>query len=107
MEHTPGPWYTELVTITATGLKSTYVCARDNSHWPSGGRTIAEVGHWRDRVDPEADARLIAAAPALLEALEKVLRASHSPYFRSACQDIGEIARDAIDSASRAIRETK
>ena len=77
-KHTPGPWYTELVTRTATGLQATIICARDDSHWKSGGRTIAVVGHWRDRIDPEADARLIASAPALLEALEAFLNGDPS-----------------------------
>ena len=68
-EYTPGPWYTERVTIFATQREETIVCARNDSHWPSSGRTIAAVGHWRDRIDPEADARLIEAAPDLLAAL--------------------------------------
>jgi hypothetical protein len=77
-KHTSGPWYTELITRTATGLRGTIILARTDSHWPSGGRTIAEVGHWRDRVDPEADAYLIAAAPELLEVLEAFLNGDAS-----------------------------
>ena len=79
MEHTPIPWYTELVTKTDTGLQATIICARNDSRWPSGGRTIAEVGHWRDRIDPEADAQFIVRAvnnhDKLLAALEGLVGA--------------------------------
>ena len=71
-EHTPGPWHTELVTKTDTQLQATLVVGADDSIWPSFGRTIAEVGHWRDRPNSEADAHLIAAAPCLLQCLEEV-----------------------------------
>ena len=74
-QYTPGPWHMELVTKTSTQLQATMVVGADNSIWPSFGRTIAEVGHWRDRVNPEADARLIAVAPELLEALDQLLMA--------------------------------
>lgn len=77
---TKGPWYTELVTITSTQLQATNVCALADSHWPSGGRNLAGIGHWRDRVDPEADADFIAHArediPWLLEQLEQAGRPS-------------------------------
>ncbi|KKK49654.1 hypothetical protein LCGC14_3132890 [marine sediment metagenome] len=49
MEHTPGPWHVNGVDAILS---------------VKGNRSVAKVYH------PEADARLIAAAPELLEALE-------------------------------------
>ena len=72
-EHTPQPWQvegpfthresngTEMQLYLVTGT----IAGR-------GGRTIAELGCWRDRSNTLADARLIAAAPALMEALRTV-----------------------------------
>jgi hypothetical protein len=51
MTHTPGPWE----------------CKGHEVHMPDGGRI------WHMRFENEANARLIAAAPAMLEALKMVL----------------------------------
>jgi hypothetical protein len=51
-------------------LPATYISSSQG--WANSGmgkqRTIAIVGHWRDRPNPQDDARLIAAAPELLDA---------------------------------------
>ena len=58
-KHTPGPW------MQLTGPNGrTYITDRADSHWAS--HCIAEVKE-------DANARLIAAAPKLLEALEKAM----------------------------------
>jgi hypothetical protein len=66
-EHTPGPWTVEELTNTSTGLKESYIEA--SKGWADSGmagrRTVAIVGHWRDRPNPQADAELIAKAPEL------------------------------------------
>ena len=58
-KHTPGPWTWEGITQTATG-RGYYAISTD-------GREVAAVG----RCTPH-DARLIAAAPELLAALEEL-----------------------------------
>ena len=60
--HTPGPWYVD-------GLRKTRVATAEDL-------TIAtaHAGADRSKNKAEANARLIAAAPALLEALEAILR---------------------------------
>lgn len=80
-EHTPGPW--------AIDPKTT------EGHYPireaAGGYLIATV--WRDDAAPElADARLIAASPDLLKALELML-AVYAPIHFPA------VVTNAFDSA--------
>lgn len=61
-KHTPGPWL----------LDGTYVYQDDAT-----GRTIADCAHNknRDRAEQVANAKLIAAAPELLDALRDALKA--------------------------------
>ena len=101
MKHTPGPWTTE--TFVKTGIEVTIVHATKG--WAKSGmanrRTVAEVGHWKDRPNPEADAYLIAAAPELLEALEGLL--DDLPGVIADCMsDDG-----ALDKANAAIAKAK
>ena len=75
--HTPGPWATEPATLYAHELRQPRYALRVYATDPGPDRdyTIAFV---RD-VDPptrETHARLIAAAPELLEALQMVLKAA-------------------------------
>lgn len=58
-QHTPGPWKYEASTKTVRSIPSNY--------W------IATMDSWEGAVNHEANARLIAAAPDLLEALEMLL----------------------------------
>lgn len=72
MKHTPGPWTITEFTNTSTGLDISHI--ESSKGWANSGmagkRTVAEIGHWKDRPNPEHDAKLIAAAPELLEALK-------------------------------------
>lgn len=64
-KHTPGPW-----TVPAGQIVADTVWAR------GGHLEICKLyGNGRDAETADADARLIAAAPDMLEALEKILRA--------------------------------
>ena len=57
--HTPGPWGFEESTKTIRAVPQNY--------W------LATMDSWDGAVDHEANARLIAAAPDLLEALEEMV----------------------------------
>ena len=59
MKHTPGPWVYEKATKTIRSAK--------NNYW------LATMDSWDGQVDNDANARLIAAAPELLEACHKLL----------------------------------
>jgi len=56
-KHTPGPWKAHATGLSRSGLPEYQI------HWSDIGECVAEVVHGT------ADARLIAAAPELLEAL--------------------------------------
>lgn len=58
-QHTKGPWRYEAGTRTIRAVPS--------NHW------IASMDSWDGAVNNEANARLIAAAPELLEALENLV----------------------------------
>jgi hypothetical protein len=73
--HTPGPWK---VYRTTDGTAILGVGDAD-----SGGISDANFGLWRSGEEREANARLIAAAPELLDMLKRVLRAS--PVFERDC----------------------
>ncbi len=85
LAHTPGPWHVEM---TDTKGESIYITAQNNY-------AVAKV-------DTEANARLIVAAPDLLAALEKIeslARAAEildSIDWYDALEDIGELSRAAI-----------
>lgn len=61
-QHTPGPWRFEESTKTIRAVPQNY--------W------LATMDSWDGAVDHEANARLIAAAPDLLEALEEMVEES-------------------------------
>lgn len=54
MSHTPGPWKV------------------DRPYIRGAGRAIASLESWRNEVEDAANARLIAAAPELLECLKHI-----------------------------------
>ena len=76
MEHTPGPWHVD--------IKRGTVLSADEDIVAVMGSNVEGA--------PGANARLIAAAPALLKALENLYNdelAEWSPCFKSACNDKG------------------
>lgn len=67
-KHTPGPWKCAATGLARSGLPEFEI------HWSDAGECVAEVVHG------EANARLIAAAPELLEACEQLLN-GHVDYY--------------------------
>ena len=76
--HTPGPWETAL-SFTADNRIIWDVCL------PDGGDMIADLAECGDEQTQEANARLIAAAPELLEALIELHNYTETscPKYRS------------------------
>ena len=90
--HTPAPWKV----CRIENVKATYIQT-------SAGYIIAQVSDSHsDSEKHEGNARLIAAAPALLEALEGLLQWADE-YERAGCAEVSERwrirARDAIKQA--------
>ena len=79
-KHTPGPWGTFEIRSEGSGEVRTGVCAFD------GDYMIADVG-WDRPNEAEANARLIAAAPDLLEEAKATVEAhdygSEEAFLRS------------------------
>ena len=86
MSHTPGPW--EVVRLSGVGGP----CAIRMAYKPPSGRTFYGV----QAIYLDADARLIAAAPELLEALKHCLL-EHGGYTIKG--ETERIARAAIAKA--------
>ena len=70
MSHTPGPWRAVKNPMRETGY---FVLAGEAKDESSMSATIARHSISHGQFDSEADARLVAAAPALLEALRQIL----------------------------------
>ncbi len=107
-KHTPGPWRVG----TSSSLRSEWSCHSDgNKHsgWQpvvdGSGAPVAfvvdESDEWELRKSFDADARLIAAAPALLEALEALLTEAEDLVFATGggSSDVMRDARAAIKAA--------
>ena len=92
-KHTPGPW-----TVTADGAGWYIECSPERGH--SVAYIRAEIGDEdQDTSDDEkeSNARLIAAAPELLEALKLIANAENSALDLAYCKGI---ARAAITKAT-------
>lgn len=105
MHHTPGPWWPVKNSVGSWGVK-TY---RDHSDmtpaeeaeicWPSGASICMSIGDHTERRtsgNEEANARLIAAAPELLE----VVQAMATFNGRNNNTHLKEMARAAIAKAT-------
>jgi len=103
-QHTPGPWayaleygqnITELPRITTVARCANYVIGLQ-SDYPGGNYRDGDPSG-----DEEADARLIAAAPDLLEALRNLLKEGEFTDYPNTRQWFAvNAARDAIEKAT-------
>lgn len=111
MTHTPGPWYV----VKMPGWNGTVIGRRPqaDAERTAGDAPIACLvqgqAHWQSKYPVEANARLIAAAPDLLKALEEI---AHHPESKGPTKEdqssyavgwafwnVRNIARAAIASA--------
>ena len=109
--HTKGPWTVEVLQELTTGgerMPASYISSSQG--WANSGmagrRTIAIVGHWKDRPNPEDDAALIAAAPELLEALDIIASVADQSGLASQSTYDG-VLEDIREMATKAIRKAK
>jgi hypothetical protein len=98
--HTPGPWY--VGTDFSDQARHIYavkmVCDDDGEEWHP---LIASTDDDERLIDWQANARLIAAAPDLLEALEAYVSADDEIYGDSIGGEVREKARAAIVKATQ------
>ena len=107
--HTKGPWTVEVLQeLTDTGERRPASYISSSQGWANSGmagkRTIAVVGHWRDRPNPEDDARLIAAAPTTYQACVDALFFLTTPEYEQSSvsrKKILEILKEAIRKAKQ------
>jgi hypothetical protein len=92
--HTPAPWVSHLTGYT--GRASAKYVINDKK-----GRAVAHIKH--STISPmEANARLIAAAPELLEALNAIVKRAEDPAL---CDDTDTLLRNARTAIAKATGE--
>lgn len=101
-EHTPGPWFTEAATCT---IPTTATIAISGPGWSELAAVVTHVeGVSGDEpnAEGEANARLIAEAPAMLEALRTMCDAfGHYCAFGEQSQDEDEALANACTILAR------
>jgi len=102
MAHTPGPWVTS-DTKFANGIRTEVEPAYECGPICSCIRTVnpRKVRTW-DEVD--ANAKLIAAAPELLDACKAALAKEQEGAFRVTADELGDILRAAIHKAEGKVK---
>ena len=86
--HTPGPWHPHALGLARSGEPEFEI------HWSADGECVAEVVHG------EANARLIAAAPELLDALKGMVNLAK---WMDDVSNEGFMLDDRFDAAMAAI----
>lgn len=107
--HTPGPWTVgEYGSLGGEHWDEYPIHAEDNPEgviamvWPWGD----ESGQWVGTAEQVANARLIAAAPALLEALEGLMQYDNQKR-RHSCDTLPVCTRCDFEQAAAAIRAAR
>ena len=108
-EHTPGPWGVDgPFTYDTIDQSKMYQFNVTGVIEGKAGRTIAEIGKWRDRPNAEADARLIASAPTMRDDLDALLAAAkwadNGLEHHPTCDQAGIISGPSCSCARGALR---
>lgn len=90
MKHTPGPWF---------AVK--YPDTKGHTVWANGVSSLASVKHNQPHTQ-EANARLIAAAPEMLEFMHEIAQLAHTGGFPN--MTTGELRRLLFGCGNRAMR---
>lgn len=98
-KHTPGPWHMDPEEITSGFRIVPKIGDRGLAVAIQRDAAPAIPGSGIDRATAEANARLIAAAPELLEALEEMVKAGEFEDWDGRCDCIA-VARAAIAKAT-------
>lgn len=110
-KHTPGPWHYigdgfDSCAAADCGTDGYTVITRDSEGAFEG--TICEIDYQNDDAEAEANARLIAAAPELLEALEGMFEDFISiPEMRDKPEYIAKVVAERKEKARAAIAKAK
>lgn len=104
--HTPGPWecdgdFFEVCRVEFEGSGSyTTISSRSRSGGPVAFAVGTPDTHWRDDAEQDANARLIAAAPELLGALNEVRKHFDGEYRDKDWFETERLVRAAISRAT-------
>jgi hypothetical protein len=98
-KHTPGPWKAQMID-GRMGVTANHMCSFPGMRYDICERVGGDCTAKPTKGTPEANARLIAAAPELLEALQRVVSDWVHPYDGGEYED-GEMP--ALDQARAAI----
>ena len=93
-KHTPGPW--EWIGKNSLYANSDEILMASDDGKPYGMHSAQIEHHWDSGV-AKANMNLIAAAPELLEALQKIARMDYGNPYAKACADV---ARESILKAT-------
>lgn len=99
MTHTPGPWR-----VWEAGKESWEICEPSNPNRQSHFANVRVGNMWGE--EGKANARLIASAPELLEALKDLVSAEEQ-YVEDAKAQLDDPISDAVESARAAIAKAE
>lgn len=106
MKHTPGPWNTYSEEGDRNGVFKHSVCAYDGNIMSETHTCVAEArGDSRERA--YANARLIAAAPELYSALERLIHSYRAVLARCPVRDVTETIAEVEAALAKAGEEDR
>jgi len=104
--HTPGPWKIRRASNLQIPLRNSVFCLEDEADELNIGLVSTWADDKEDAVEAEANARLIAAAPDLLEALEDIAN-DYAERFDMDSQSTNPGMKVVVENARAAIAKAK